>query len=110
MVARMSGADFLDDVPPVVRLPDSVDVSELPDGRTILGTRYLYNGAGMMTPVLVIAVEGGVGDWAAYIAGFAAWDAPTMVYWDRLAAHGAKLPEDVARAWFPELELKAYRE
>lgn len=68
-------------------------------------TRYLFAGP-PLTPVAAVAV-GNHRDWAAYVAG-TPWRVDADMWWAIYTA-GAKLPEDVARAWFPGFAYQEYR-
>lgn len=71
-----------------------------------VATRYLFS-AGPLFPVGAIAV-GNSHDWAAYVAGLPIYGAPGP-FWSRVYRDGAKLPQDVAIAWFPGFSSKPYR-
>jgi len=56
------------------------------------------------TRVIVVAVEGSIGDWTAYIA-----DVPGESHdyeWQEVMRSGAKLPREVAEALFPDFAAK----
>lgn len=71
--------------------------AELGDGFEVQ-TRYLFC-SGPLLPVGAIAV-GNRYDWAAYVAGLPIYG-PPGAFWSRVYRDGAKLPADVAIAWFP---------
>lgn len=53
--------------------------------------------------VVVVAVRGVIGDWAAYIGGSEfTWTEEQTV--EEAAGHGCKLSEKIARAFFPHVE------
>jgi len=57
--------------------------------------------------VLVVAVEGHVGDWAAYAGAVRGLSHESE--WREVASHGSKLPEEFARLLFPAFEDLVYR-
>ncbi|MHA1286207.1 MAG: hypothetical protein ACTSPB_02265 [Candidatus Thorarchaeota archaeon] len=59
------------------------------------------------THVLVVAVEGGNNDWAAY-AGAVPGESH-KAEWREVALHGSKLPEEIARFLFPAFRNLTYR-
>lgn len=83
----------------------------------VLAWRYLFAGVThgrALWPVLVVATEGGAGDWAAYVAGVSLHERAPEERDDPLLAHvarwGHKLTEDAARGFFPELATgRSYR-
>ncbi len=62
------------------------------------------NGAG----IAIVAVEGGVADWAAYIGADDGQRTEECVEWT--IRRGCKLSRDQAHRWFPQLPIEAYRE
>lgn len=71
----------------------------------IIRTSLLFASSTLLTPVLVVAKRGAVGDWAAYCAGISMLDAAdheaeSAIAQD-VAAMGFKLDEAAARAFFP---------
>ncbi|KKL48057.1 hypothetical protein LCGC14_2329320 [marine sediment metagenome] len=58
----------------------------------------------------IVAKEGGVADWAAYIGATNAANnsEEDTVQW--VCRHGAKLSRKQANRWFPDLPIEAYRE
>jgi hypothetical protein len=58
--------------------------------------------------VIVVAKEGGVRDWSAYI-GAVPGDCHDKE-WEDVAAHGSKLPEKIARVLFPNFKGLMYRD
>ncbi len=71
----------------------------MPLQHPILDNRSWYaNGMG----VIIVAVEGSVNDWAAYIGGVAYTDPEdNAIEW--VGRHGCKLSEDEAKAFFPRI-------
>lgn len=74
----------------------------------ILGSRYMFS-ASPLCPVVVVAVEGGASDWAAYLAGLQTYSEPQPAFLQRVYREGYKLTADQARGFFPGIELR-YRE
>lgn len=62
------------------------------------------NGVG----VCIVAKEGEVADWAAYIGADGGWRTEECVEWT--IRHGCKLSRNQAHRWFPNLPIEAYRE
>jgi len=58
--------------------------------------------------VLVVAVEGGIGDWACYIGAVAGKNHEREFM--EVAKHGTKLPRQIAELLFPEWERYRWRE
>ena len=58
------------------------------------------------TEVIVVAKEGHVGDWAAYIG--AVRGRSHDLEWKSVAEHGSKLHESVARILFPSFDDLSY--
>lgn len=77
------------------------------EGR-LLGKRYMFS-ASPLCPVVVVAVEGGGKDWAAYLAGLPTYSEPQIAFLERVYREGFKLTADQARGFFPGIELR-YRE
>lgn len=72
-------------------------------------TRYLF-ASPPLWPVAAIAV-GNNHDWAAYIAGVPFLTSIPAVVWLEIYRQGAKLPRDVAEAWFRDFGTgRRYRE
>lgn len=59
-------------------------------------------------PVLVVAVAGAARDWAAYVGGIG-YGADDDTKAEAVHRYGGKLPEPVARAFFPNIELEYRR-
>jgi hypothetical protein len=57
--------------------------------------------------VIAVAVEGAVGDWAAYIGAVEGNNYETE--WQEVARNGSKLPKDVAEVLFPDFKDLAWR-
>lgn len=57
--------------------------------------------------VLVVAREGGIRDWAAYIGAVPGEDHD--LEWEEVARHGSKLSEELARVLFPSFRRLRYR-
>ena len=74
------------------------------DERRVLGTRYWNCGN---IGVAIVAVEGYVNDWAAYIGGSDTVQSEGHAI-ELAAMHGCKLAETEARAHFPNIN-KMYR-
>lgn len=74
----------------------------------IVATMLLFAFTGQLSPVLVVAKRGAVGDWAAYCAGITIWDGddhePESSIARHVAEHGYKLEEAQARAFFPKVK------
>ncbi|OGT54310.1 MAG: hypothetical protein A3E01_15205 [Gammaproteobacteria bacterium RIFCSPHIGHO2_12_FULL_63_22] len=68
----------------------------------IFAYRYLF-GAFPLTPVVVVAVQGGGNDWAAYIAGLQTYSEPQPDFLQRVYREGCKLSESEAIAFFPHV-------
>ena len=71
----------------------------------LLDSRYLFC-ARPLYPISVVAIEGGANDWAAYVAGLPIYSEPTDDFLERVYRDGAKLTEDQARGFFPEISLR----
>jgi len=57
--------------------------------------------------VLVVAKEGGCGDWAAYIGAVPGVN--HRAEWPEVASNGSKLSEEFARLLFPDFDDLSYR-
>lgn len=62
------------------------------------------NSSANFTACAVVAVAGEMGDWAAYIGSMIEPNSDTSII-NRVARWGDKLPEEVARAFFPNVDL-----
>ncbi|KKL86776.1 hypothetical protein LCGC14_1941320 [marine sediment metagenome] len=58
--------------------------------------------------VCIVAKEGGIEDWAAYIGADDGMREAECVEWT--CRRGCKLSREQAHRWFPELPIGAYRE
>ncbi len=58
--------------------------------------------------VLAVAVEGSIGDWAAYIGAIPGFDHDSE--WQAVYKHGSKLPENLAKILFPEFHDLEWRD
>ncbi len=58
--------------------------------------------------IAIVAKEGEVADWAAYIGGDNGWSTEDCVEWT--IRHGCKLSRLQANRWFPALPIERYRE
>jgi len=58
--------------------------------------------------VLVVAIEGSVGDWAAYIGAVRGKNHEEE--WRKVAEYGTKLPKSVAEILFPNFRSLRWRE
>lgn len=74
----------------------------------LLDSRYMFCSRPLY-PISVVAVEGGAGDWAAYVAGLPTYSEPRDDFLERVYREGAKLTEGQARGFFPDIQLR-YRE
>lgn len=80
------------------------------DSDRIMGYLYLFamDAGGLfeekLWPVVVVAVRGQVGDWAAYIAGVKTLGSPTPELQALVYREGTKLNEAQARGFFPHIE------
>lgn len=76
----------------------------------IIRTRLLFAHDNFVSPALVVASQGAVGDWAAYVAGVTLSQSedhePESAIARVVAANGYKLTEDQARAFFPDVKLE----
>jgi hypothetical protein len=78
--------------------------------KKVLDTRYFFacppslKATTWPCPVLVVAVAGAVGDWAAYIGGMG-YGAADEEKEKGVYQHGAKLTEEQARGFFPGIDL-----
>jgi len=86
---------------PGLGLPYVHGVEEL---RVLSYNYWNANGIG----ICIIAVEGHVADWAAYIGGDDGQRTEECVAWTK--RFGCKLSRKQANRWFPELPIEAYRE
>lgn len=77
------------------------------DGK-VIGHRYMFS-ASPLTPVVVVAVEGGANDWAAYVAGLQTYSEPQPEFLQRVYRDGYKLTEEQARGFFPGIVGLRYR-
>lgn len=57
--------------------------------------------------VIAVAVEGEIGDWAAYIGAVPGDNHERE--WKRVREHGSKLPKTVAEAMFPDFKDLKWR-
>ena len=71
----------------------------------LIDSRYMFCDT-PLRPVAVVAVEGGVKDWAAYAAGLPTGEEPRDDLLQFVYEHGAKLTEDQARGFFPNIALE----
>lgn len=71
----------------------------------LIGSRYLFCGRPLY-PISVVAIQGSAYDWAAYIAGLPIYSEPQDDFLERVYRDGAKLTEEQARAFFPDVELR----
>lgn len=62
------------------------------------------NGSG----IVILAIEGGAADWAAYIGSDDGMSEEECIRWT--AEKGCKLSRAQAHRWFPQLPIEAYRE
>jgi len=60
--------------------------------------------------VAIVAIEGAIADWAAYIGSTDAVDTSEedTVRW--VCRRGSKLSREQSHRWFPQLPIEAYRE
>jgi hypothetical protein len=86
---------------PSLGLPYVCGVEQL---RVLNYNYWNANGIG----ISIVAVEGGVADWAAYIGADDGKRTEECVKWT--VRHGSKLSRDQAHRWFPDLPIEAYRE
>jgi len=54
----------------------------------------------LASKVLAVAVEGGIGDWAAYVGAVPGIDHDRE--WQDVKEHGTKLPQTIAEILFPK--------
>ena len=59
--------------------------------------------------VIVVATEGAIKDWAAYIAAIIGYDTDEEEDINYAATHGTKLNPEIAIAIFPEFDIDKYR-
>ena len=57
--------------------------------------------------VIAVAVEGGIGDWSAYIGAVEGRNHDEE--WEEVARHGTKLPREVAELLFPDFKHLVWR-
>jgi len=67
-------------------------------------TKYIV----LDSKVLVVAVEGSIGDWAAYIGAVPGYNFDEE--WQRVAENGTKLPKSIAEILFPLFKDLKWRE
>lgn len=87
--------------PPSLGLPYVRGVKHL---RVLNYSYWNANGKG----ICIVAVEGGIVDWAAYIGADDGQRTEECVEWT--VRHGCKLSRTQAHRWFPELPIERYRE
>jgi len=87
--------------PPSLGLPYVRGVKHL---RVLNYSYWNANGKG----ICIVAVEGGIVDWAAYIGADDGQRTGECVEWT--VRHGCKLSRTQAHRWFPELPIERYRE
>lgn len=58
--------------------------------------------------IAIVAVKGGIDDWAAYIGADDGWSEDGCYEWTR--HRGVKLTREQATRWFPRLPAEAYRD
>lgn len=74
----------------------------------LIDSRYMFCNT-PLRPVAVVAVEGGVQDWAAYAAGLDTFGEPRDDILELVYHHGVKLTEEQARGFFPGIALEYRR-